>query len=155
MGSRERVAEYLSKSGLKVELRQFDESTRSTALAAQVLGCSVAEIAKSVVFVGTGTAVVIISGDKKVDSARLAMETGEEMRVATPVEVKERTGFPIGGVPPFPHNAGVLVFPDASLSRFSHVWAAAGTPNTVFRIGASDLLGHVGRGPFELATAQG
>ena len=155
MGSRQRVAEYLSKSGLKVELRQFDESTRSSALAAQALGCSVAEIAKSVVFVGTGTAVVIISGDKKVDASKLARETGEEMRVATPVEVKERTGFPIGGVPPFPHGAEVLVFPDASLRRFSQVWAAAGTPNTVFKIGASDLLEHLRRGPFDLAAEQG
>lgn len=155
MGSRERVAEYLSASGLKVEMREFDESTRSSALAARVLGCSVAEIAKSVVFVGSGTAVVIISGDKVVDGAKLAMETGEEMRVATPVEVKERTGFPIGGVPPFPHNPGVLVYPDVSLRRFGHVWAAAGTPNAVFKVGASDLFGHLGRGPFDLAAAQG
>jgi prolyl-tRNA editing enzyme YbaK/EbsC (Cys-tRNA(Pro) deacylase) len=155
MGSRERVAEYLSKSGLKVEMRVFDESTRNSALAAQALGCTVAEIAKSVVFVGMGTAVVIVSGDMKVDTTKLTRETGEEMRIATPVEVKERTGFPIGGVAPFPHNEGVLVFPDVSLGRFNQVWAAAGTPNAVFRIGVSDLLGHLGRGPFDLATAQG
>lgn len=155
MGSRERVSEYLAKSGLRVEMREFDGSTRSSALAAQALGCSVAEIAKSVVFVGAGTAVVIISGDKKVDSAKLAKEAGETVRIATPAEVRERTGFPIGGVPPFPHDPKVLVFPDISLRRFGRVWAAAGTPNTVFRIGASDLFGHLGRGPFDLASEQG
>ncbi len=155
MVSRERVADYLAKSGLKVELREFGDSTRSSALAAQALGCSVAEIAKSVVFVGSGTAVVIISGDRRVDPVKLARETGEEMRIATPMEVKAKTGFPIGGVPPFPHNEGVLVYPDVSLSRFGQVWAAAGTPNAVFRIESSDLFGHLGRGPFDLAAAQG
>ena len=155
MGSRERVAEYLSKVGLKVEMREFDESTRNSALAAQALGCTVAEIAKSVVFVGSGTAVVIISGDKKVDGSKLSKATGEEMRLATPSEVRDRTGFPIGGVPPFPHDEGVLIYPDESLNRFREVWAAAGTPNAVFRIGASDLVRHVGRGPFDLATVQG
>ena len=154
MGSRERVAEYISKSGLKVEMREFDGSTSSSALAARALGCSVAEIAKSVVFVGVGTAVVIISGDRKVDAEKLAKETGEKMRIATPAEVKERTGFPIGGVPPFPHGAGIAVYPDLSLERFGAVWAAAGTPNAVFRIGASDLIAHLGRGPFDLATVQ-
>jgi len=155
MGSRERVAEYLSKAGLKVEMREFDESTRNSALAARALGCTVAEIAKSVVFVGAGTAVVVISGDKKVDGTKLSREAGEEMRLATPLEVKDRTGFPIGGVPPFPHDDGVLVYPDASLNRFTEVWAAAGTPSAVFRIRPSDLLGHLGRGPFDLATVQG
>ena len=76
MGSRGRVSEYLSKSGAKYELREFDESTRNSALAAQALGCSVAEIAKSVVFVGEKAAVVVISGDKRVDGAKLAEVMG-------------------------------------------------------------------------------
>lgn len=137
-----------------MELREFDESTRSSVLAARALGCSVAQIAKSVVFVGRGTAVVIISGDRKVDPEKLARATGEEMRIATPAEVKERTGFPIGGVPPFPHGEGVLAYPDVSLGRFGQVWAAAGAPNAVFKVGASDLFRHLGRGPFDLAAPQ-
>jgi prolyl-tRNA editing enzyme YbaK/EbsC (Cys-tRNA(Pro) deacylase) len=135
-----------------VEVREFDESTRNSELAAQALGCTVPEIAKSVVFVGKSTAVVVISGDKRVDAAKLSKLIGEEVRVARPDEVRERTGFPIGGVPPFPHVEGVEVYPDASLARFQHVWAAGGTPNAVFRIGTSDLLRLVGRGPFELAA---
>ncbi len=151
MGSRERVVDYLRRSGASVDLREFGESTRNSALAAQALGCTVAEIAKSVVFVGRKTAVVIISGDKRVSSARLGSVAGESLRVATPDEVRERTGFPIGGVPPFPHAEEVVVLPDSSLLRFDRVWAAAGTPNAVFRIGSSDLLKLVGSGPFELA----
>lgn len=136
---------------MRFEMREFGESTKNSALAAEALGCTVAEIAKSVVFVGRGTAVVIISGDKKVDASKLAREAGEEMRIATAEEVRERTGFPVGGVPPFPHRSGVLVYPDRSLTRFADVWAAAGTPNVVFRIGSSDLMSHLGQGPFDLS----
>ena len=62
MGSRDRVIGYLSAAGVRFELREFGESTRNSALAAQALGCTVAEIAKSVVFVGRGTAFCFISG---------------------------------------------------------------------------------------------
>lgn len=151
MGSREKVTEYLSKSGISFEIREFEDSTRNSVLAAQALGCSVAEIAKSVVFVGTRTAVVILSGDKKVDPAKLAKETGGEMRIASADAVRERTGFPIGGVPPFPHRADVLVCPDRSLTRFDVVWAAAGAPNAVVKLSAKALIEQVGRGPFDLS----
>ena len=151
MGSRELVAEYLSKAGVPHELREFGASTKNSALAAGALGCSVAEIAKSVVFVGGGAAVVVISGDKRVDREKLQRALGEPARVATPEEVRRLTGFPVGGVPPFPHREGVRVLPDASLSRFGQVWAAAGTPNAVFRIGSADLLRLAGAGPFELS----
>jgi prolyl-tRNA editing enzyme YbaK/EbsC (Cys-tRNA(Pro) deacylase) len=137
---------------VRFEIREFDESTKNSELAARVLGCTVPEIAKSVVFVGRTTAVVVISGDRRVDAARLSKLAGEDLRVAKPDEVRERTGFPIGGVPPFPHAEGVAVYPDSSLLRFDHAWAAAGAPNAVFRIGTSDLLNLVGRGPFELAA---
>ncbi len=151
MRSRERVAKYLSNSGVEFELREFEESTRSSALAAQALGCTIAEIAKSVVFIGAATVVVIISGDRKVDPNKLAAAAGEAMRIASPEEVRERTGFPIGGVPPFPHAEGVSVMPDSSLRRFRRVWAAAGSPNAVFRIGVDDLLMLVASGTYELA----
>jgi prolyl-tRNA editing enzyme YbaK/EbsC (Cys-tRNA(Pro) deacylase) len=135
-----------------VEIREFEKSTKNSELAAQALGCSVAEIAKSVVFVGRATAVVIISGDKKVDSGKLSRLAGEEMRVARPDEVRDRTGFPVGGVPPFPHADGVIVLPDSTLTRFQYVWAAAGTPNAVFRIASADLVRLVGKGPCEVSA---
>lgn len=145
MGSRERVAGHLSRSGVDFEIREFDASTKSSALAARALGCTLGEIAKSVVFSGPGTAVVIVSGDRRVSPSALARLLGGEVRVATPGEVRERTGYPIGGVPPFPHGTGVRVFADVSLKRFPRVWAAAGAPNAVFRIGTEDLVRLVGR----------
>ena len=149
MGSRERVAAFLEKSGASYQLREFDESTRSSALAAQVLGCTVAEIAKSIVFVGTRTAVAVVSGDRRVSVRKLSAVIGEA-RMANPDEVREKTGFPIGGVPPFPHSEGVAVLPDVSLTRFEGVWAAAGAPNSVFRMAPPDILRLVGAGPFDL-----
>ena len=151
MGGHERVSEYLLRSGAKYELREFGESTKNSALAAQALGCSVAEIAKSVVFVGEKTAVVIISGDKRVDGARLATVVGAKLRVAKADEVRDRTGFPIGGVPPFPHREGIAVLIDSSLTRFARVWAAAGTPNSVFGIETVDLFSLLGSKPVDVA----
>ena len=76
------------------------------------------------------------------------------MRFATPAVGKVRSWVPLGGVPPFPHGEGVLAYPDVSLGRFGQVWAAAGAPNAVFKVGASDLFRHLGRGPFDLAAPQ-
>ena len=149
MGSRERVAEFLAGSGSRFEIREFDESTRNSVLAARALGCTVAEIAKSIVFVGESTAVVVASGDRRVSLPKLSKVFGEA-RIATPDEVRERTGYPIGGVPPFPHGGAVTVLPDESLLRFPKVWAAAGAPNAVFQIRASDLVRLVGGGPFDV-----
>ena len=151
MGSGRRVSEYLAKSGAEYELREFDGSTKNSVLAAETLGCSVAEIAKSVVFVGEKTTVVIISGDKKVDGAKLERVVGTRLRVARADEVRDRTGFPIGGVPPFPHDRGIDVLADVSLTRFKRVWAAAGTPNSVFGIGMPDLLRLLGAAPVDVA----
>jgi len=94
---------------------------------------------------------VIISGDKRVDGAKLARLMGFELRIAKADEVRDRTGFPIGGVPPFPHDEGVEVLADASLARFGHVWAAAGTPNSVFGIGTVELLRLLGSEPVDVA----
>ncbi|HUI23322.1 MAG TPA: YbaK/EbsC family protein [Nitrososphaerales archaeon] len=74
---------------------------------------------------------------------------GTELRIARPDEVKDRTGFPIGGVPPFPHGEGIAVLADASLTRFSHVWA--GTPNSVFRMATPDLLRLLNSVPVDVA----
>jgi prolyl-tRNA editing enzyme YbaK/EbsC (Cys-tRNA(Pro) deacylase) len=151
LGSRERVAEFLAKSGKRFEIKDFAESTKSSAFAARVLGCTVAEIAKSVVFVGEMTAVVIISGDKRVNTSKLGNFLGGDVRMANPDEARESTGYPIGGVPPFPHSSGVVVLPEVSLTRFREVWAAAGAPNAVFKMEVPDLLNLVGQSPHDLS----
>lgn len=151
-GSREAVEGYLARSGISVEVKVFAGSTKSSALAAKEIGCGVEQIAKSVVFAGRKTVVVILSGDKRVDSARLQKSVGASVRIATPDEVSGSTGYPIGGVPPFPHRAGVEVLLDDSLMRFQDVWAAAGTPNAVFHIRTNDLKRLVGREPAHVSA---
>jgi prolyl-tRNA editing enzyme YbaK/EbsC (Cys-tRNA(Pro) deacylase) len=151
VGSRERVAEYLAGAGVGFEIREFGESTKNSALAAEALGCTVAEIAKSVVFVGETTSVVILSGDRRVSANKLGGVVRGEVRIAKPDEVRDRTGYPIGGVPPFPHSPGVRVFADTSLERFRTVWAAGGAPNVVFKIGSDDLIRLVGGASHDLS----
>jgi len=150
-GSVERVRKHLLGLKLSADIRVFDTSTKNSALAAKALGCTVAEIAKSVVFRGRGAIVVVISGDKRVDTRKLSEVTREQVAVATPEEVRTLTGYPIGGVPPFPHADGVRVLCDESLRRFEHVWAAGGAPNAVFKIGSEELVGNVGGGTVDVA----
>jgi prolyl-tRNA editing enzyme YbaK/EbsC (Cys-tRNA(Pro) deacylase) len=151
-GSVERVRSHLSRLRLGVEFRQFDVSTRNSALAAQALGCTVAEIAKSVVFKGKSGLVVVISGDRRVDPSKLSTLSGIPVSIASPDEVREMTGYPIGGVPPFPHSETVSVLVDASVLRFEKVWAAGGAPNTVFSIRTQDLIQAVGRQTVDVAS---
>ena len=118
------------------------ESTRTSALAAEALGCTVAEIAKTIGFLfsdaqGPQPILVVLSGDKKVNVRALAQYLGippVSLRKMNAEEVKQATGFSIGGVPPFPHDTKTKVLADASLFRFQSVWAAAGSTNAVMAI---------------------
>jgi prolyl-tRNA editing enzyme YbaK/EbsC (Cys-tRNA(Pro) deacylase) len=111
----------------------------------------VAEIAKSVVFSSGKGVVVVISGDKRVDARKLSVLIREEVSIATADEVKKITGYPAGGVPPFPHYDGIRVLPDSSLVRFREVWAAAGLPNSVMKLDTTDLVSTVGTALVDVA----
>jgi prolyl-tRNA editing enzyme YbaK/EbsC (Cys-tRNA(Pro) deacylase) len=122
---------------------EFDASTRTAAEAAAAIGCSVAEIAKSLVFraEASGRAVLaVVSGVDRVDERKLGALVGERIGRADPDFVRETTGFAIGGVPPLGHASALTTFIDAGLDGFETVWAAAGTPNAVFRVTPADLL---------------
>ncbi len=135
-----RVSVYLEERGIEARVVTLDESTRTSQLAADALGCTVAEIAKSIVFrVGEHAVVVVISGDKRVDAKKVGALLGVKVSNADADAVKSLTGYVIGGVPPFPHDATVKVILDGSLSRFEKVWAAAGTPNSVMNIAVAQL----------------
>jgi prolyl-tRNA editing enzyme YbaK/EbsC (Cys-tRNA(Pro) deacylase) len=140
-----RVSAYLDERGIKARVVTLDESTRTSQLAADALGCTVAEIAKSIVFkAGEGAVVVVISGDRRVDAKKVSAHLGVKVGNADADAVKALTGYAIGGVPPFPHDAGVKVLLDGSLTRFEKVWAAAGTPNSVMNLAVEQLRGIVG-----------
>jgi Cys-tRNA(Pro) deacylase len=122
---------------------EFDAGTRTAAEAAAAIGCKDAEIAKSLIFRAepSGRAVLaIVSGDKRVDERKLGAIVGERIVRADADFVREKTGFAIGGVPPLGCAEPLTTLIDESLSAFATIWAAAGTPNAVFRLTPADLL---------------
>lgn len=146
-----RLSQYVEEKGIETEIVTLDSSTRTSQMAADSLGCEVAQIAKSVVFIGDSPVVVVISGDMRVDTKKLSAHLGWKAKIADADAVRNGTGYVIGGVPPFAHEPGVVVFLDSSLSRFDDVWAAAGTPHSVMRLRVSDLVEIVGGGFVDLA----
>jgi prolyl-tRNA editing enzyme YbaK/EbsC (Cys-tRNA(Pro) deacylase) len=129
--------------GGRFQVLEFDASTRTAADAAAAIGCEVAEIAKSLVFraADSGRAVLIIaSGVDRVDEKKAAEAVGEPIARADADFVREATGFAIGGVPPVGHRTKPIVLIEESLMQFDEIWAAAGTPNAVFRLTPSDLV---------------
>lgn len=132
--------------GHDVEVRRFPQGTKSAQDAARAIGCRVGQIVKSLVFVADGHAVLALtSGANRVDTARLAALSGAgEVRRADPVEVRATTGFAIGGTPPFGHPKPVETFLDRDLLAFEEVWAAAGTPDSVFRTTPEELRSTTG-----------
>lgn len=140
-----RVSAYLNHRGIEARIVTLDESTRTSQLAAGALGCTVEEIAKSIVFkAGESAVVVVISGDRHVDAKKVSAHLGVKVGNADADTVKALTGYAIGGVPPFPHDPNVKVLLDSSLMRFEKVWAAAGTPNSVMNLFVEQLRGIVG-----------
>jgi len=128
--------------GEKYEVLEFDAGTRTAADAAAAIGCTVAEIAKSLVFrgVASGRAVLVVaSGANRVDERKVAALIGEKISRADAEFVRAKTGFAIGGVPPVGHAEPPLTLIDADLMLFETIWAAAGTPNAVFRLKPGDL----------------
>jgi prolyl-tRNA editing enzyme YbaK/EbsC (Cys-tRNA(Pro) deacylase) len=132
-----RVQERLRERGLEIEVRTLGDSTRSAAEAAAAVGCGEGQIVKSLVFTADGRQMICLcAGDRRVDPTRL----GSAARPATADEVREATGFAIGGVPPLGHDRPLKTIVDESLRRFDTVWAAAGTPRSVFEVRTDDLI---------------
>ena len=137
-----RVAQLLREAGIETRVVEFEQPTRTSAEAAVAIGCSVAEIAKSIVFRGktSGEAVVVVaSGDNRVSEAKVAAKVGEPLARADADFVRTATGYAIGGVAPIGHAQPVKLLLDADLQRFDTVWAAAGTPFSVFPLKPAQL----------------
>jgi len=133
---------------------EMPDSTRTAAEAAAAIGCTVAQIAKSLVFRGahSGAPVLVIaSGTNRVDPQRLATLIGEPVEKPDADYVRERTGFVIGGVPPLGHSEPIRTFIDRDLLAFEAIWAAAGTPRAVFRLTPDDLVSMTGGEVAEIA----
>ncbi len=129
-----------------MDIHIFPEGTKTAQDAANAIGCPVSAIVKSLVFVvinGDGSeepVVALVPGDLRLDAGALAEAadaTGS--RRASLDEVRDATGYAAGGTPPFGHTTNLRVFADEQLRRTDPVWAAAGTPTTVFPISLADL----------------
>jgi len=137
-----RLSQRLRDCGIEATVVEFEQPTRTSADAAAAIGCSVAEIAKSVVFRGkaSGEAVVVVaSGANRVSEEKVAMKVGEPLARADAEFVREATGYVIGGVAPLGHAKPVKLLLDEDLQRFETVWAAGGTPHSVFPLTPAQL----------------
>jgi len=137
-----RTAQLLRDAGVEAQIVEFEQPTRTSAEAAAAIGCSVAEIAKSIVFRGktSGLAVVVVaSGDNRVSEAKVAAKVDEPLARADADFVRMATGYAIGGVAPIGHAQPVKLLLDEDLRRFRTVWAAGGTPYSVFPLTPDQL----------------
>lgn len=140
--SAQRVQKFLTEQGHPCIVKELPDSTRTAEEAALAIGCAVAQIAKSLVFVESQSGnpiLVIASGIHRVDTTKIEHATGFHLVKADGKFVKEKMGFAIGGVPPVGHLQKVKTLLDPTLLEYEMIWAAAGTPFTVFQLNANDL----------------
>jgi Cys-tRNA(Pro) deacylase len=128
--------------GPHFQVVEFEASTRTSQDAAAAIGCTVAEIAKSLIFKSASgrPVLVIASGVNRVDEKKVRALLGEKIERADADFVRAATGYAIGGVPPVGHTTPAVVLIDSDLQQFESLWAAAGTPNSVFKVTPSDLV---------------
>ncbi len=141
--SAQRVQDELERLGVSANVLHLERPTRTAAEAAEAVGCTLGQIAKSLVFRAgrSGRAVLVItSGSNRVSEALVAEKLGEPIERAEPEFVRQATGFAIGGVPPVGLVAEVAAFFDQDLLQHTTIWAAAGTPHALFEIDPADLL---------------
>lgn len=142
--SAQKVATTAEKLGLNIEIVEFAQTTRTAQEAADTIGCTVAQIVKSLLFTADGQPVVaLVSGSNRLDDRKLAALRGigrKKVKRPDAGTVKTVTGFSIGGVPPFGHQTALPVYIDEDLMQFEEIWAAAGTPFAVFAVSPHQLV---------------
>lgn len=138
-----RVIRALAEAGLDITPVEMAADTHTAQQAADAVGCSLDQIAKSIIFAGkdSGQAVLFLTaGGNQVDAGRASVCAGEALGRADATLIRAQTGFAIGGVSPIGHLTPIRAFFDPKLMEFEVIWAAAGTPRHVFPISPADLL---------------
>ena len=137
-----RVVSAAKERGLDIVTKRFPEGTKTAADAAAAIGVTVGQIVKSLVFGVDGEIVMaLVSGSNQLDEKKLALAAGGAKCARVDADaVREATGFPIGGVPPFGHSTQLRVFVDPDLLQYDEVWAAAGTWNDNFGASPADIV---------------
>jgi len=139
----QKVQDVLKALGFANTVVELQATTRTSAEAAQAVGCRVEQIAKSIVFQGKQThrpILVIASGPNRVNEKKIEGFISEPLGKADADYVREHTGFVIGGVPPVGHHEKLEIFIDEDLLQYGEIWAAAGSSNAVFQLTPSDLI---------------
>jgi len=145
--SAQRVQDALAARGFTNQVIELEISARTSAEAAEAVGCEVAQIAKSLIFATEETkrpVLVIASGANRVDTDKVGVLVGENLVRAAPDFVREQTGYAIGGIPPLGHANVIETFIDADLLKWQEIWAAAGHPNALFRLTPEELIAMTG-----------
>ena len=141
--SQVKVIEAFKAKNINIEVLNLSVSTKTSKEAANAVGCSLSQIAKSIVFYEVDhkkLVQIFVSGPNRVDVDIFQKHTGLRIEKADANFVRESTGFAIGGVAPIGHINKPLYYLDETLTQFEDVWCAAGTPNSLFKIKTSDLL---------------
>lgn len=141
--SAQKVQEALRSLGFQNQVIELQSLTRTSAEAAQAVGCEVEQIAKSILFRGKKTdqvVLVIASGINRVNERRVEEWIAEPLGKADASYVRQKTGFVIGGVPPIGHLEKIVIFIDEDLLKYEEIWAAGGTPHAVFKLTPSELI---------------
>ena len=139
-----KVAEAAQSLGLDIAIQEFEVSSRTAEDAANAVGCPVAQIVKSLLFLVNGQpTMVLVSGANRLDEKKLAAVCGvgkKKIKRSNADLARDVTGFAIGGVPPFGHKNKLPTYIDQDFLQFDIIWAAGGTPNAVFPISPDDLI---------------
>ena len=134
------VKSYMEENSINGEIIMFKaEQAKTSASAAEHLGCEVAQIAKSIVLKADNPILVILSGDMRVDLKKLSEVIGEKAKLASPEYVSEEVGFIIGGVPPMGFDRPVRILIDKSIERFSEVFSSGGSRDSILKIDVNEL----------------
>lgn len=141
-GSAKKVQDFLMGNGFSCTVKELPDSTRTAEESAKAIGCEVAQIAKSLIFIDKiwGNPILVrASGVNQVDIKKIENSTGLHLIKADGTFVKERVGFALGGVPPVGHNEKIVTYLDTSLMDYEWIWGAADMPFAVFRLCSNEI----------------
>ncbi|MFO1035117.1 MAG: YbaK/EbsC family protein [Hyphomicrobiales bacterium] len=143
--------------GARFAVVEFEQNTKTSAEAAAAVGCTVAQIAKSIMLKtvkGSRPVLVVASGVNRVDEKKVSAVVGEKVKSADADFVLAHAGVPPGGVPPVGHKVAPVIVLDQDLRQYDVIWAAGGTANAVFRLTWHDLVTLTGGTPADVAKVQ-
>ncbi len=141
--SARRIQQVLQQHNLDIKVVEFKDTTRSAQEAADTIGCEIGQIAKTLIFKGKDDqkpVCIIASGKNRVDEKKIERLIGQAIEKSDADFVLEHTGFAIGGVPPVGYTLDIEPLIDQDLMPYTEIWAAAGTPFSVFNITPDNLV---------------